>query len=112
MPRVIRSLKKSVSGSTGNEFTNLFYVVHRLAGDATARTAVGVCLGGFNIIAVDQQALLVADQLPGTDFEDNVCIACAMQISADWIVTRDAAGFNRSSVPAISPADLMKLLPK
>lgn len=92
------------------EITNLHYVVRKLAGESTARSAVNVCLTGFSIIAVDQPILLAAEALAGTDFEDNVCIACAAAVAADWIVTRDATGFTQSSVPAISPADLLSKL--
>ena len=94
------------------EFTNLFYIVERLAGNSKARSAVGVCLNAFTVVAVDRTVLHAAESLSGTDFEDNVCIACATAVAADWIVTRDTTGFAQSSVPAITPADLMKLLAK
>jgi predicted nucleic acid-binding protein len=94
------------------EFTNLFYIVERLAGNSKARSAVGVCLNAFTVVAVDRTVLHAAESLSGTDFEDNVCIACATSVAADWIVTRDTTGFAQSSVPAITPADLMKLLAK
>ncbi|MEJ7593833.1 MAG: PIN domain-containing protein [Planctomycetaceae bacterium] len=94
------------------EFTNLFYVVERIAGNSAARTAVDVCLNAFIVVPVDRTVLHAAETLSGTDFEDNVCIACAASVGADWIVTRDTTGFAQSSVPAIAPADLMKLLAK
>lgn len=94
------------------EITNLFYVVERIAGNAAARTAVSVCLSAFQVVAVDHLILYTAESLSGTDFEDNVCIACATSVAADWIVTRDTTGFAESSVPVIAPADLMKLLAK
>jgi predicted nucleic acid-binding protein len=94
------------------EFTNLFYVVERIAGNPTARNAVSLCLNAFKVVAVDHAILNAAESLQGADFEDNVCIACANSIAADWIVTRDTTGFAHSSIPAITPADLLKLLPK
>lgn len=94
------------------EFTNLFYVVERIAGNSTARTAVSLCLNAFQVAAVDHAILKAAETLSGADFEDNVCIACATSIAADWIVTRDSTGFAQSSVSAITPADLIKLLKK
>ena len=94
------------------EITNLFYIVERIAGTSAARNAVGVCLNAFTVVAVDHTILHAAETLSGTDFEDNVCVACAATVAADWIVTRDTAGFAQSPVPAIAPADLMKLLMK
>lgn len=94
------------------EFTNLFYVVERIAGNTAAHSAVGICLNAFTVVAVDRNILHAAEKLSGTDFEDNVCIACAATVAADWIVTRDTSGFSQSSIPAIAPADLLKLLAK
>jgi predicted nucleic acid-binding protein len=88
--------------------TNLFYIVRRLVDESTARSAVGVCLSTFSLVPVDLPIMQDADQHPGTDFEDNVCIACAEKVEADWIVTRDPSGFMQSSVPAISPTELLK----
>lgn len=92
------------------EITNLYYVVRKLSGESTARSAVDVCLNAFAIVPVDEQILLAAQSLTGKDFEDNVCIACAMTISADWIVTRDVLGFSQSAVTAILPADFIQQL--
>lgn len=93
------------------EITNLFYIVRRLAAESTARSAVGICLSTFSMAPVDLQILQAADRHPGTDFEDNVCIACAEEMGADWIVTRDPLGFSQSSVPAISPEEFLKQIP-
>jgi predicted nucleic acid-binding protein len=89
------------------EFTNLFYIVRRLADEATARTAVSLCLATFGCAIVDQAVLRAADSQTGSDFEDNVCIASAATAGADLIVTRDPAGFLHSPVPVVSPAELL-----
>lgn len=52
-----------------------------------------------------------AGRLPGSDFEDNVCIAGAIAAKLDLIVTRDTAGFAGSPVPAVTPAELILRLP-
>lgn len=41
------------------------------------------------------------------DFEDCLVAVCAERVNADYIVTRDEHGFERSSVPAITPAALL-----
>ncbi len=69
------------------EITNMFYIVRKLAGESTARQAVNACLATFRIVPVDQQVLGDADHLPGTDFEDNLCIACAAKAGPDLIVS-------------------------
>ncbi len=90
--------------------TNLFYIVRRLADRDRACTAVRTCLASFEIIAVDQQTLRNADVQAGADFEDNVCIACAIEAQLDAIVTRDPTGFTQSPVLAMTPAELLKRL--
>ncbi len=89
------------------EITNLFYIVRRTAGEPVARNAMQVCLATFNIEPIGQLILEAADRQPGLDFEDNVCIACAVAAAADLIVTRDPAGFTHSPVTAVSPEELM-----
>ena len=48
-----------------------------------------------------------ADALPGSDFEDNLQIACARLAGVDAIVTRDAAGFRSTGIPALTPAEVV-----
>lgn len=89
---------------------NVFYVIRRLEGAAKARAAVRICLRAFDFLPVDAQTLTAADALPGTDFEDNIQIAAAVQANLAAIVTRDPAGFAASPIPVLSPTDLLKQL--
>lgn len=88
------------------ELTNLFYVVRNQKDATAARLAVRCCIATFNIIAVDRTVLSAADSQSGSDFEDNVCIACADAANIDVIVTRDASGFAHSTIPVEAPAAL------
>ena len=63
---------------TASAITNIFYIARRASGLPAAHAAVRVCLDAFNICAVNRQTLGQALTLPGSDFEDNVQIACAM----------------------------------
>lgn len=93
-------------------FTNLFFVLRRLTGTENARLAVRACLSTFPVVAVDREVLLIADALHGVDFEDNVQIACARILHLDAIVTRDAAGFEGTSITVLMPAELLEQLPR
>lgn len=46
------------------------------------------------------------------DFEDCVVSVCAERVNADYIVTRDARGFEDSIVPPITPSELLKIMEK
>jgi predicted nucleic acid-binding protein len=89
----------------------VFYIVRRQTDLATARTAVQHCLATLSTAPVDQATLLAAQAMTGPDFEDNLQIACAQQIQAGAIVTRDPRGFAHSPITVLTPADLVAQLP-
>src|ERR1700678_2671782 len=57
----------------------IFYVVRGNANLAKAHAVVKECLATFSIVRVDRTHLEVATTLPGSDFEDNLQIACAVE---------------------------------
>lgn len=90
----------------------LFYVVRKQADLARAHLAVGNCLRALTIVAVDRATLEMAATGPGSDFEDNLQVACATLAHLDAIVTRDPRGFAGSAVPVLTPSDLLARLPE
>lgn len=91
--------------------TNIFYIARKSPHSLDdAHAAVRICLEAFEICPVDRHTLQVAAMLQGRDFEDNVQIACSVLASLDAIVTRDVPGFEYSTVPAYSPADMLAQL--
>jgi len=92
------------------EITNVFYILRRFVDGVTALRTVDRCLRDFVIVPVGHAELQSAATMPGKDFEDNVVIACAATIAADYIVTRDTEGSAHSPVSAISPAAFILLL--
>jgi len=57
--------------------TDIFHISRRQVGNDEARRAVARCLDEFGIVAVYRALLDSALALPGSDFEDNLQIACA-----------------------------------
>jgi predicted nucleic acid-binding protein len=90
----------------------VFYVVRKQADLARAHIAVTNCLRSLKIVAVDRSTLEMATASPGSDFEDNLHIACALEAGLDAIVTRDPKGFAGSPVTVLTPAELLAKLPK
>ena len=84
----------------------IFYIVRKLAGIPAARTAVHACVTTLDVIPTDQATLLAAHALAGSDFEDDLQIACAMQAGVDAIVTRDPKGFAVSPIPVLTATGL------
>ena len=95
---------------TASSVTDIFYVARRLTDIVRARQSVQVCLDAFNIGAVDRSTLERAQALSGSDFEDNVQIACAELNGLDAIVTRNPADFEGSPIAIWSPAECLKQL--
>jgi predicted nucleic acid-binding protein len=95
---------------TATTMTDIFYVARRLGDILQAKQSVQVCLDAFEIVTVDRSVLERAQQLSGSDFEDNVQIACAESIGLEAIVTRDTDGFAGSTVPVWSPPECRKRL--
>jgi len=90
--------------------TDIFYIARRATEATTARIAIGLCLATFEVCAVDRHVIEQATLLPGSDFEDNVQIACALAAGLDAIVTRNPADFAGAPLPVLSPAELLARL--
>jgi predicted nucleic acid-binding protein len=90
----------------------IFYLVRRNADLARALAVVKECLRTFAVVPVDRRTLELAATLPGSDFEDNLQIACASLAGLDAIVTRDPGGFAGSAVAVMTPAELLARLPR
>lgn len=84
----------------------IFYIVRRNADLARALSVVAECLASFDIVPVDREVLELARSMAGSDFEDNLQIACAVQARLETIVTRDPAGFASSPIRVLTPAQL------
>lgn len=95
---------------TATTITDIFYVARRLTDLKTAHMAVKICLAAFEVCAVDRKTLELALTLPGTDFEDNLQIACANSIGLDAIITRDSAGFTGATVSILTPIEALAQL--
>ncbi|MDB5333798.1 MAG: hypothetical protein JWP03_4949 [Phycisphaerales bacterium] len=91
-------------------FPIIFYIVRKAAGLDRAKECVRVCLDAFIVAPVTRDIIEAASALPGSDFEDNVQIACAIGAGLDIIVTRDPKGLKNARVPALSPAELLMKL--
>lgn len=102
--------KKTIEGFiAASTFTDIFYIARRIKDIPSALQAIQVCIAGFEICTVDKSTIIQANALPGTDFEDNVLIACASLAQMDAIVTRNPADFQSASMPIYTPTSLLQL---
>ena len=64
----------------------------------------------FNIVPVDETTLAKALSITAPDFEDAVQAVCALNIAADYLVTRNARDFHGLGLHALTPSELLALL--
>jgi predicted nucleic acid-binding protein len=88
--------------------TNIDYIAQRIKDRATAQLALQLCLKTFEICPVDYQTVDTALELPGSDFEDNVQIACALRAGIETIITRDSTGFQAAEMSILSPDEFVE----
>ena len=92
--------------------TTLFYLLATSGSPEQARVSTLELLSVLTIAPVDGHVIEQALALPYRDLEDAVQMAAARQAGADYLVTRDRAGYAAGPLPALTPAELLALLPK
>ena len=89
---------------TASSITDIYYLFRRATGDnASAREAVWRLIQIINVIDVSAGDCERAFDLPTSDYEDAVQIACAARHKLDQIVTQDAGHFSGSPINIASP---------
>jgi predicted nucleic acid-binding protein len=86
------------------------YILRKFLAAAETRDAMQVLLQIVDVIPAlksDINAAFIGDF---SDFEDAVQASCASRARADYIVTRNIKDFEHSSVPAVPPGDILKIL--
>ncbi len=88
-----------------------YYFARRGKSEAEALREVDRMLSWARVITSGDAETHRARALAMPDFEDAMQAAAAEACGADWIITRDAAGFRGSPVPAISPGEFLQRFP-
>jgi len=90
--------------------TDVYYIISRSINDANkAREKIVTLAALINICNTTSDDINAALTLNITDFEDAVVAAIAKREKAEYIVTRNEADFIHSPVPAINPAQFLRL---
>ena len=94
---------------TANSITDIYYIISKRTGDGFARNTVKQILETFGIIAVDGGDCIRALNLPITDFEDALVVACADKEDIDYIVSNDSAfsQIDPTYATVVSPCDFL-----
>ena len=90
--------------------TDAFYVLNRYVPSERLQKAL---LSAFEVIepvALSAEELRRAARLSWPDYEVCLIALAADKVRADYLIARDAKGFQRSSTPVLSPAQWRELM--
>jgi predicted nucleic acid-binding protein len=86
-------------------FTNIFYVLRKLAGRADAERALRLIRDSFDIAPCDQRIIGQAMSSGFDDFEDAVQYVSALRSDSAYLLTRNPDHFPENAVKVLSPAE-------
>lgn len=91
-------------------FKDAYYVLEHYVESSRVQDAILKLLEVVNPVDLTGEDVVNAARLKWDDLEDCLIATCAVKAGADYLVTRDAKGFARSMVPAISPSEWASLV--
>lgn len=99
--------RQFVAYITATTLTDIFYISRRHGGLEKAWRLIRAVLDQLSIISVGPRELRLATRLAGSDFEDNLQVACAISRQLDLIVTRNLTGFSGNNILILTPPQML-----
>ena len=101
---------KEVKGVlAAHSIPNLFYILRKAFNQEERRFLLKNLCKIFQISDLNTKKSIAAlDNSDFTDFEDGLQEECAVEMMADYIVTRNPADFKNSRIKVIQPDELLK----
>ena len=104
---IVLSLLESVAA---HSITTLYYLAAKELNRGKATAAMVDLLKLVSVAEVNQEVILKAISLGWSDLEDAVQGVCALEIGADYVITRDAGAFDALPIPSLSPSEFLALI--
>ena len=93
-----------------HSITTLFYLVAKDKSPEDARVMLTSLLQFLKIAPVNHSTIEQALNLPYRDFEDAVQMISALQVHADYLLTRNVQDYQPAPLEVIQPVDLLAIL--
>jgi predicted nucleic acid-binding protein len=90
--------------------TTLFYLIAKDRSSDQARVTLTSLLQFLKVAPVDQSTIEQALNLPYRDFEDAVQMMSALQIRADYLLSRNVKDYQPAPLEVIQPVELLAIL--
>lgn len=91
-------------------FLNLAYAVRKVMSPDEIYAAMTDLLKYMNVAAAGESVIRSAVSLRWKDMEDCVQYLIARNEGADYIITRDLAGFSSSDIPVMTPVEFLSII--
>lgn len=90
---------------------NLFYILRKQYSQKERRSLIGYLCDVFHIADLNAEKIISAvENEEFSDFEDCLQEECAVEVLADYIVTRNPDDYKKSRVKVIEPGEFVKML--
>ena len=93
-----------------HSMTTLFCLISKDKSPEQARVTLTSLLQFLKIAPVDQKTIEQALNLPFRDFEDSIQMMTALQIHADYLLTRNVRDFQPAPIEVVQPVELLAIL--
>lgn len=95
---------------SSHSLKDIYYIVSKRKGETAGRRAIRFLMDLFVIAPVTSEECLISLDDNEPDFEDGLIRACAELNRADFIITRDAAAFQKCKIRAVTPAEYLEVV--
>ena len=95
-----------------HSFLDAEYILRHAIDIKQLREIMAECCSFIQPVSIDVDSLKDGFFSGWPDLEDYAIASAAMQVNADYLLTRDLAGFADSKIPAMTPEEFFELLEK
>ncbi len=95
---------------SADSFSTMYNVIARLSGHSVAIRNIRLIYGITVTGSISSSTVESAIHASWPDFEDALQYFCAVENGCDAVITRDATGFKRASVPVFTPEMFVSLM--
>ncbi len=91
-------------------YADAFYILNGQVESAALQAAFVASLDYMHVVNVGHKEVCEASMRSWASYEDCLIALCAENIAADHLLTRDAKGFESSSVPPCTPEQFLHMV--
>lgn len=90
--------------------TNMNYILRKVFSDGKRRQILFALCDVFTVVDLDSEKIISAlERSNFPDFEDCLQDECAIDINADYIITRNKEDYEASKIKALTPGEFVRL---